>query len=122
MANIDRAFVTVAFAWLIEGLLLGFYMGASGDNTFLDVHVASLLPGFVVLTLYGAIYRLWPVLKHAPLTKAQFWIANIGVLGIVLGALQIALGGGVVVAALGAALVILGAVIMAVQFWTKAGA
>jgi hypothetical protein len=31
-------------------------MGASGDNRFLDVHVAMLLPGFVVLTLYGALY------------------------------------------------------------------
>lgn len=122
MTNIDRAFVTVAFAWLIAGLLLGFYMGAAGDNAYLDVHVAMLLPGFVVLTLYGMIYRLWPALKESSLASAQFWIANIGVLGIVAGTLQILFGGGIVVAALGSALVILGAVLMAVLFWTKAGA
>ena len=122
MANIDRAYVSVSLAWLIVGLLLGFHMGASGDNRFLDVHVAMLLPGFVVLTLYGALYRLWPSLKAQSLAKIQFWIANLGVLGIVGGAAQIVFGGGIVIAAAGATLVIIGAVLMAFLFWTKAGA
>jgi hypothetical protein len=122
MTNIDRAFVTVAFAWLIAGLLLGLYMGVAGDNAYLDVHVAMLLPGFVVLALYGMIYRLWPALKESLLASAQFWIANIGVLGVVAGTLQILFSGGLVIAALGSVLIILGAVLMAVLFWTKAGA
>jgi len=122
MTNIDRAFVTVAFAWLIAGLLLGLYMGVAGDNAYLDVHVAMLLPGFVVLALYGMIYRLWPALKESSLASAQFWIANIGVLGVVAGTLQILFSGGLVIAALGSVLIILGAVLMAVLFWTKAGA
>lgn len=101
------------------GLLLGFHMGASGDNRFLDVPVAMLLPGFVVLTLYGALYRLWPQLKAQSLAKIQFWLANLGLLGIVAGAAQIALGGDVILAAAGATLVIVGAVLMAFLFWTK---
>ena len=121
MAKIDRAFVTVSLAWLIAGLLLGFHMGASGDNKFLDVHVAMLLPGFVVLTLYGVVYRLWPAMKASGLAKAQFWIANVGELGLVAGALQIALGGGPIVAGIGAALVIVSAGLMGFLFWTKAG-
>jgi hypothetical protein len=66
MANVDRAYVTIGLAWLVLGMLLGFYMGATGDNKYLDVHVAILLGGFVVLTFYGVLYRLWPGLRADP--------------------------------------------------------
>jgi hypothetical protein len=88
----------------------------------LDVHVAMLLPGSVVLTLYGALYRLWPAMKGSPFARAQFWLANFGVFGIVTGAGWTVLGGSPVIAGTGAALVILGAVLMTIQFWTHAEA
>lgn len=120
MANIDRLFVAVALAWLVLGTLLGFYMGAAGDNRFLDAHVAMLLPGFVVLAIYGMLYRQWPALNAGVLPKIQFWTAAIGVLGQVVGAVQLATGGGIAIVAGGSALVIVGAVSMAWLFWTRA--
>jgi hypothetical protein len=116
--QIDRLLVGIGLLWLILGTCLGLYMGAANDNRWLNVHVAILLSGFVVLTLYGVVYRLWPAMSKAGLAKVQFWSSVVGVLGIVAGALQIAVGGGIVIAALGSALVILGAVLMGWLFWS----
>jgi hypothetical protein len=119
MAQIDRTFVAIALVYLILGMLLGFYMGASSDNSFLDAHVAMLMGGFVLLTIYGLTYRLWPAMKESPLAKVQFWIANIGAIGIVAGAVQMVLGGGIITVAAGSALAIVGAVLMAWLFVTR---
>src|SRR5262245_33665287 len=98
MAQIDRAFVGVAVIWLVLGMALGLYMGITANNQMLTVHVTMVLSGFVVLAIYGMIYRLWPALKETPLAKAQFWVATIGVLGQVIGAYQFATSGGTQIA------------------------
>jgi hypothetical protein len=120
MANIDRFYVLIALLWLVVGELLGFYMGASGNLALRDTHVAMVLPGFVVLTLYGALYRLWPAMKDGVLAKIQFWCAVLGVLVLVIGAHMIMIGAGVAGAVIGSLLTIAGAVLMTAIFWTKA--
>lgn len=119
MANIDRAYVMIALLLLVAGEFLGFYMGASGDMSVRDTHVAMVLPGFVVLTIYGVLYRLWPAMKEGALAKAQFWSAILGALGLVIAAYLISIGAGVVAAVIASALTIVGAVLMAFLFWTK---
>jgi hypothetical protein len=121
MANVDRAYVTIGLAWLVLGMLLGFYMGATGDNKYLDVHVAILLGGFVVLTFYGVLYRLWPGLRNSGLAVTQFWSATLGSLLIPVGTGLIANQRGITVAAAGSALAIIGAVLMLWIFWTRGG-
>ena len=120
MGNIDRAYVTIGLVLLVLGMLLGFYMGATGDTKYLDVHVALLLGGFVVLTIYGFMYRLWPTLKHGTIVKAQFWSAAIGALTVPVGTVMIANQMGVAVAAAGSILAIIGAVLMWWIFWSSA--
>jgi len=119
MAHIDRAFVGVALIWLILGMVLGLYMGITASNQLLVVHVAMLMSGFVVLAIYGAIYRLWPALKASPVAKAQFWIAVVAVLGQVVGAYQFATSGGTEIAVIvsSSVLSIVGAILMAWVFW-----
>lgn len=121
MAHIDRAFVGVGLIWLILGMVLGLYMGITANNQLLVVHVAMLMSGFVVLTIYGVIYRLWPALKESALAKAQFWIAVIAVLGQVIGAYQFATSGGTQIAVIASSsvLAILAGVLMAWLFLTK---
>ncbi len=85
MINIDRAFTGSALLWLILGTVFGFWMGATGSLQYLGVHVTMLVPGFLTLAAYGAIYRLWPELKHHPLSAAQFWTASAGLLFMVIG-------------------------------------
>ena len=121
MAHIDRAFVGVGLIWLILGMVLGLYMGIAANNQLLVVHVAMLMSGFVVLAIYGFIYRLWPALKESALAKAQFWIAVIAVLGQVIGAYQFATSGGTQVAVIASSsvLAILAGVLMGWLFLTK---
>ena len=118
MAKIARALIIIALAWLILGMLLGLYMGAATDISFLDVHVAMLMGGFVLLSVYGVIYRLWPMLQQNALAKAQFWIAVIGSVSAVIGAAQMVLGGGIVTIAAGSLLAIIGAILMGWIFVT----
>ena len=62
MAEIDRFYVAIALALLVLGEILGLYMGIVSDMRFRAVHVALVLPGFVVLALYGFIFRLMRIL------------------------------------------------------------
>src|SRR2546429_5719372 len=78
MAKIDRAYIATALVLLVIGMVLGFYMGAAGDSSVRDTHVALVLTGFVTLALYGVIYRLWPQMKESALARLQFWSAAIG--------------------------------------------
>lgn len=121
MAHIDRAFVGVALIWLILGMVLGLYMGTTANNQLLVVHVAMLMSGFVVLAIYGVIYRVWPALKDSPLAKAQFWIAAIAVLGQVIGAYLFATSGGTQIAVIASSSVlsVIGALLFAWLFLTK---
>jgi hypothetical protein len=119
MARIDRAYVTIGLALLVLAMLLGFYMGAAADNKYLNVHVALALGGFVVLTIYGVLYRLWPSLKDAVLAKAQFWSAVIGALLLPVAAAMIANQMGIAVAVVGSVLAIVGAILMLWIFWSR---
>lgn len=119
MANIDRTLVLIGLVWLILGMLLGLQMGVSASNRYLMVHVAMLLGGFVVLTLYGAIYRLWPTLKEGTLPKAQFLCAATGTLVTTIGAGMIVNQMGITVALAGSLLEIIGAGLLAWLFWSR---
>ena len=119
MAQIDRNLVAIGLGWLVLGMLLGLYMGASNDTRLLQVHVAMLMGGFVVITTYGVLYRLWPAMKTGSLAKIQFWIAVISSVGIAAGTVQRALNDGVVLVAFASVLAIVGAVLMGWLFMTR---
>jgi hypothetical protein len=121
MAHIDRAFVGMAFLWLMLGMVLGLYIGVTQSNEFLPVHITMLLPGFVVLAVYGAVYRLWPEMKNSGLAKAQFWLASLGAVGQVVGTSQFVRSGGsdTMLIAVASVLAILGGLMMTWLFWHK---
>jgi len=120
MVSFDRAFVAVGLAWLIIGMIFGLYMGATNSEQFVTVHVAMMLPGAVVLILYGMIYRGWPALNDNGLARAQFWSAVISVFGLVFGAFQFVTSGGqnIVLVASASVLAIIAALLMGWMFLT----
>ena len=122
MANIDRNYVAVALLWAVAGMLLGFYMGITADNTLLVMHVAMMLTAFVTLAIYGMIYRLWPALAKSRLAAAQFWLAMIGSAGIVVGSYFFAVSRGTVLVGTASIVFIVGAALMAWLFITQSRA
>ncbi|MBI3672590.1 MAG: hypothetical protein HY245_04035 [Rhizobiales bacterium] len=118
MQSIDRIFVAMALAWLVIGMVFGFWMGASGNTEkYVTAHVAMLLPGFTTFSVYGFIYRLWPALKQAGLARAQLWIAALAQLGMVAGSFQFIASGSIAIIAPASAAAIVAAVMMGWMFW-----
>ena len=120
MAQIDRAYVGIAIALLIVGEMLGFYMGMNNDMKWRSVHITIVLVGFVTIALFGALYRLWPAMKDGSLAAAQFWLTIIGVIGVIVGSIQQAQSGSVVILAASSAAVIVGTLLLAWIFWERA--
>ena len=120
MGQIDRSFVAIGLIWLILGMTLGIYMGIANDNKWVTVHVAMLLGGFVVLTVYGALFRLWPAMNSGAVPKIQFWLGVTGTLLLAAGAAILVNNGGVALAAIGSFMALGAAILMAWLFFSRA--
>jgi hypothetical protein len=90
-----RLYIRVAFFYLVLGLLLGLGMLAFGNDNFQFVHVHMLLVGFVLFLIYGVGYKLIPTMffglpkvENIGWAEAQFWLANIGLVGLLAGAVM----------------------------------
>lgn len=118
MTKAGRTYFLVALLLLLVGTVQGFWMGATNALQYKNLHVALLLPGFVTLSVYGALYRLWPELERARLARLQFILATLGVLVLVIGTIVQALSGSIVLDAIGAAIVIAGVALMLYLFAT----
>ncbi len=88
-----RRYIRVAFVYLVLGMLLGVGMLAFGNDNFPFVHVHMLLVGFVLFLIYGIGYKLIPTMffglpkvENIGWAEAQFWLANIGLVGMLSGA------------------------------------
>ncbi len=95
LARLCRRYIRVAFFYLALGLLLGTAMLLFGNDNFLFVHTHMLLVGFVLFLIYGIGYKLIPTMffglprvVHIGLAEAQFWMANVGLVGMLVGAVM----------------------------------
>jgi hypothetical protein len=96
--------------------------GITNVNSLLyhPVHVTITMLGFVLLAVYGFIYRLWPQLEMARYASLQFWLSTIGGLLMVIGTYVQVLGGSVWIDGVGAIFVFCGAVLLLFLFLTTA--
>ncbi len=83
--NISRGFLVMGAVYLVVGIVLGSYMGGSGDHTLAPVHAHINLLGFALMTVFGFGYRMIPGLAEGTLPKVHFWLHQIGTLGLLLG-------------------------------------
>ena len=120
MRNIGRAYMFIALSWLIAGMALGLWMGATNALQYLPLHLTMMMLGFVLLAIYGAIYRLWPQLEMARFATLQFWLSTTGALLMNIGTLIQVLGGSIVIDGIGAVLVFGGAIVLFFLFLTDA--
>lgn len=90
-----RRYIRVSFFYLAFGLLLGAGMLAFGNDNFLFVHTHMLLVGFVLFLIYGIGFKLLPTMffglprvANIGLAEIQFWLANVGLAGMLMGAVM----------------------------------
>lgn len=83
--NISLGFLVMGGVYLVAGIVLGSYMGGSGDHSLAPVHAHINLLGFALMTAFGLGYRLVPGLADGVLPKAHFWLHQAGALGLLLG-------------------------------------
>lgn len=90
-----RRYIRVAFVYLVLGMILGVGMVSFGNDNFQFVHVHMLLVGFVLFLIYGIGYKLIPTMffglpkvERIAWAEAQFWLANAGLIGMLIGAVM----------------------------------
>lgn len=67
-------FLRIAVLYIIAGVGLGIFMGASGNHSMYPVHAHLNLLGFVAMTLFGLFYRMIPAAAETMPAKAHFWL------------------------------------------------
>lgn len=83
--NISRGFIVMGAVYLVVGIVLGAYMGGSGDHSLTPVHAHINLLGFTLMTVFGIGYRVLPGMAEGTLPKVHFWLHQVGALLLLLG-------------------------------------
>lgn len=128
-----RAFLKASVTWLALGVTLGVAMAAHPMWTvYRPAHMHMNLLGFVTMMIYGVAYHVIPRFSGAPLhdrrlAGAHWWIANVGLVLMVVGFVMRVggaemLGLATPVLAVGGVLSALGAYAFAWNIWRTLGA
>lgn len=72
--------IKAAVIYFLMGVVLGIYMGASGDLLLVPVHAHFNLLGWASLALIGLIYHQFPAAGSHRLATVQFWLHNAGLI------------------------------------------
>lgn len=78
--NIPRSFMVIGSLYLLLGIGFGIWMGASGDHSLSPLHAHINLLGFVLMTVFGLVYRQFPSMAASGLATAHFWVHQVGAL------------------------------------------
>lgn len=123
--QISRNFMVIGVAYLVLGIVLGMYMGGSGDHSLAPLHAHINLLGFTLMTVFGLVYRVIPAMAATSLARAHFWLHLAGSL-ILLAMLSMLLTGRITeagmapLAPLAELLVLLGVASFAYNVWHNA--
>jgi cbb3-type cytochrome oxidase subunit 1 len=75
MRRIDQTFLTLAATCLVVGVCIGIAMGAAHDFQYVPVHAHVNLVGFVSMSVFGIVYKLYPELARSRLATAHLYVA-----------------------------------------------
>lgn len=78
-----RRFFRHSMIYILIGMVIGIYMAASHNHTLAPAHAHLNLLGFVSMAIYGFFYRVYPSAASDRLANWHFWVANIGVVGLI---------------------------------------
>jgi hypothetical protein len=72
--RLSRRWFLVAISYLVIGIGLGVFMGASGDHTLYPAHAHINLVGWASMALTGMMYRAFPAAAQTRLAAWHFWL------------------------------------------------
>ena len=78
-----RRFLRHSVIYILIVIGIGIHMAASHKYTLAAAHAHLNLLGFVSMAIYGLFYRVYPSATNDRLANWHFWIANIGVVGLI---------------------------------------
>lgn len=81
----DRKYLITAFIYGILGLTLGIWMAATMNHRQMPTHAHILLLGFVVTFIYAVCYKVWALPSTHEIATVQFWLHQLGVIGLTIG-------------------------------------
>jgi len=112
-------FLLAAAIYGIISMVMGMVMGAKEEFTLTPVHAHLNLLGWIALTLYGIVYKIYPAMGESKLATAQFYIANAGILVLIPSLAAFLLGntGALTVLIVGELLTVSALVIFFVNIW-----
>jgi len=91
MSKITVWFIRCAMVYFLIATILGLHMAVVGTlQPYYSIHVHFNLLGWMSMMIYGVAYHILPRFSGRPLysdrlAEVQFWLANIGLLGMALG-------------------------------------
>jgi len=91
MSKITVWFIKSAMVYFVLAIVVGLHMAASGTTyPYMPIHAHLNLLGWISMMIYGVGYHILPRFSGRPLysdrlAEWQFWLANIGLVGMSLG-------------------------------------
>lgn len=80
--NVSRYFVLLGTLYLIAGIAIGMYMGASGDHALIPSHAHLNLLGFVLAMLFALTYKVFQAMDRTMMANAHFVLHALGATGV----------------------------------------
>jgi hypothetical protein len=77
---ISRNFLLIGIVYVLCGMVLGGYMGASGNHALTGAHAHINLVGFVMMVLFGLCYKVFPALAENGMARLHFWLHQVSAL------------------------------------------
>ncbi|MFP5392181.1 MAG: cytochrome-c oxidase [Gammaproteobacteria bacterium] len=77
ISNSGQLWLKLSVVYMLVGVAMGIFMGASENFTLRPVHAHVNLLGFTTLALSGLIYSVFPQAGESKLAKVQFWLMNL---------------------------------------------
>ena len=113
--------IKIGILYLLIGMGMGVYMGATKDFSMHPVHAHVNLLGWTLLGISGLIFQVFPALEQSVLAKIYFWLYNTSV-PVTLVCLFLFLNGNAAIdpiLGLGSVLITVSAACLAVLLWTR---
>lgn len=76
--NVSRNFMLLSSAFLIIGVVIGMYMGGSGDHSLAVSHAHINLLGFVLSAVFALTYKAYPAMSGGKLATIHFFLHLVG--------------------------------------------